>query len=70
MSRDPVPNLATDWKARLGASVLALAIGLTVALLTGNLDPLLRSDPDRISTSLVERQLTDAGNSCWRAEHI
>ena len=37
MSRVVVPNLATDWKARVGASVLALAIGLGVALATGNL---------------------------------
>jgi 4-amino-4-deoxy-L-arabinose transferase-like glycosyltransferase len=37
MSRVAVPNLATDWKARVGAAVLALAIGLVVALATGDL---------------------------------
>ena len=36
MSRVAVPNLATDCKARVGASVLALAVGLAVALATGS----------------------------------
>jgi uncharacterized membrane protein len=31
-----VPNLATDWKARVGVAVLALALGLAVTLLTGS----------------------------------
>lgn len=37
MIRVAVPNLATDRKARVGVAVLGLAIGLTVALVTGNL---------------------------------
>lgn len=37
MIRIAVPNLATDQKARVGAAVLGLAIGLTVALVTGSL---------------------------------
>lgn len=37
MSRVAVPNLATDWKARVGVAALALAIGLAVALATGSL---------------------------------
>jgi hypothetical protein len=37
MIPDAVPNLATDWKARVGVAVLALAIGLMVALVTGSL---------------------------------
>ena len=32
-----VPNLAVDWKARVGVSLLALAIGLTAALATDNI---------------------------------
>jgi hypothetical protein len=35
MVRFGVPNLATDWKARVGVAVLALAIGLTITLVTG-----------------------------------
>lgn len=37
MIRVAVPNLATDRKARVGVAVLGLAIGLTVALVTGSL---------------------------------
>jgi len=37
MIRVAVPNLATDPKARVGVSVLAVALCLTVALVTGNL---------------------------------
>ncbi len=36
MSHVVVPNLANNWKARAGVSVLALAIGLAVTLATGN----------------------------------
>lgn len=37
MVRIAVPSLATDQKARVGVAVLGLAIGLTVALVTGSL---------------------------------
>jgi hypothetical protein len=37
MSRVAVPSLATDWKARVGAAVLALVIALAAALATGDL---------------------------------
>jgi hypothetical protein len=37
MSRVVVPNLATDWKARVGVAAVGIAIGLIVTLVTRNL---------------------------------
>jgi hypothetical protein len=36
MSRVVVPNLATNWKVRVGLSVFGLAVGLFIAFVIGS----------------------------------